>query len=165
MKKLQLQVHLTSYSSENELPEEEQLLVQKAKEATYKSYAPYSNFHVGAALLMEDGSIITANNQENAAFPSGSCAERSAIFWAGANYPDLKIKSIAVLARPGKGSVFQPVSPCGNCRQSMLEYEHRQKEPIRLLMLQPGGGIIATESIADLLPVKFDADDLFGKSE
>lgn len=163
MKSLKLEIPLTSYATEAELPLDEQTLVEQARQATYKSYAPYSNFHVGAALLLEDGTVFTASNQENAAYPSGSCAERSAVFYVGANYPDKKIKAIAVLARPGTGDVFQAVSPCGNCRQSLLEYEHRQKQPIRLLMLQPKGGIIAMDSIADLLPVKFDADDLFGK--
>jgi cytidine deaminase len=102
MQKLNVTISLESYDSETELSAKEQLLLMEARKATYKSYAPYSQFHVGAAILLEDDTIITANNQENAAFPSGSCAEQSAIFWVGANHPDKKIKSIAVIARPGK---------------------------------------------------------------
>lgn len=165
MNTIQLNISLTNYASEDELPEVEQHLMQTARDATRKSYAPYSNFHVGAAVLLEDGTIFSAGNQENAAFPSGSCAEQSVIYWVGANYPDEQIKSIAVVARPGGGNepeIFKPVSPCGACRQSLLEYEHRQNLPIRLLMMQPNGGVIVSESISNLLPVKFGADDLQG---
>jgi cytidine deaminase len=106
--------------------------------------------------LLDNDEIITANNQENAAFPSGSCAEQSAIFWIGANHPDRKIKSIAVIARPGSGDIFRGVPPCGACRQAMLEYENRQKQPIRLLMLGADNQILITDSIGDLLPLKFN---------
>lgn len=160
MQKMNLNVSVELYDDEAELPPSERNLLEAARQATYLSYAPYSNFHVGAAVLLEDGTVITANNQENAAFPSGSCAEQSAIYWVGANYPDQIIAAIAVVARPGTGSVFRPVSPCGACRQALLEYEHRQTRPIRLLMLGPGRGVIVSESIANLLPVKFDAGDL-----
>ncbi|MDI9861370.1 MULTISPECIES: cytidine deaminase [Bacteroidota] len=156
MQKLNVTISLESYDSETELSAKEQLLLMEARKATYKSYAPYSQFHVGAAILLEDDTIITANNQENAAFPSGSCAEQSAIFWVGANHPDKKIKSIAVIARPGKGDEFRGVPPCGACRQAMLEYEVRQKQPIRLLMLGANNQVLATESIGDLLPLKFE---------
>ncbi|SDM99821.1 cytidine deaminase [Siphonobacter aquaeclarae] len=164
MKTLQLRIQVNAYSTETELSAPEQTLLERAREATYQAYAPYSRFHVGAAVLLDDGTIFTANNQENAAFPSGSCAEQSAIFWIGANHPERKILSIAVVARPGDDRIFKPVSPCGACRQALLEYEHRQKQPIRLLMLQPGGGVLAMNAIADLLPVKFDADDLFDRA-
>jgi cytidine deaminase len=160
MQKLNLNVSVDLYANETELPSAEQELLHAARQATYRSYAPYSQFHVGAAVLLEDGTVITANNQENAAFPSGSCAEQSAIYWVGANYPDQPIAAIAVIARPGTGSVFKPVAPCGACRQSLLEYEHRQARPIRLLMLGPEGGVVVSESIANLLPVKFDAGNL-----
>jgi cytidine deaminase len=161
---IQLNICLTSYNTEAELPETEQKLMAAARQATHKSYAPYSNFHVGAAVLLEDGTVFTAGNQENAAFPSGSCAEQSVIYWVGANYPNQQIKAIAVVARPGEArpDEYKPVSPCGACRQSLLEYEHRQQEPIRLLMMQPNGGVVVSESISNLLPVKFDADDLRG---
>jgi cytidine deaminase len=160
MQKVNLNVSVAVYADETELPPAEQSLLESARQATYRSYAPYSHFHVGAAVLLEDGTVITANNQENAAFPSGSCAEQSAIYWVGANYPDEPIAAIAVVARPGTGSVFKPVAPCGACRQSLLEYEHRQGRPIRLLMLGPGREVVVSESIANLLPVKFGAGDL-----
>ncbi len=155
MQKLNLTITLETYNNDTELSVQENKLLNEARKATYKSYAPYSNFHVGAAILLDDDTIVIANNQENAAFPSGSCAEQSAIFWVGANYPERTIKSIAVIARPGKGDVFRGVSPCGACRQAMLEYEVRQKEPIRFIMLGANNQILVTESIGDLLPIKF----------
>ena len=156
MQKLNLTICLEKYNNENELTSIEQQLLKDARKATYKSYAPYSKFHVGVAVLLNNGQIITANNQENAAFPSGSCAEQSAIFWIGANYPEYKIKAIAVIARPGSGDTFRGVSPCGACRQALLEYENRQNEPIRLLMLDSDDKIIISDSIGDLLPLKFN---------
>ncbi len=167
MNTIQLNISLINYPSEGELPEAEQLLMEAAREATRKSYAPYSNFHVGAAVLLDDGTVCSAGNQENAAFPSGSCAEQSVIYWVGANYPNNQITSIAVVARPGavvadQTEIFKPVSPCGACRQSLLEYEHRQQYPIRLLMMKPDGGVLVSQSISNLLPVKFGADDLQG---
>jgi cytidine deaminase len=156
MQKLNLTISLEKYDNEHELTPIEQQLLKEARKATYKSYAPYSKFHVGAAVLLDNDQIITANNQENAAFPSGSCAEQSAIFWIGANHPDRKIKAIAVIARPGSGDDFRGVSPCGACRQAMLEYENRQNEPIRLLMLGSDNQILISDSIGDLLPLKFN---------
>ncbi|MFN8353357.1 MAG: cytidine deaminase [Spirosomataceae bacterium] len=160
MQRIQHTIPLQVYASDAELPESERQLLAKAKAATYQSYAPYSNFHVGAAVLLQDGSIHAANNQENAAFPSGSCAEQSVIYWVGANYPTQRIVAIAVVARPGKGDAFKGVSPCGACRQSMLEYEVRQRQAIRLIMVGANDQIIVSESITNLLPVKFDGDDL-----
>ena len=156
MQKLNLTISLEKYENEDELSSLEKTLLAEARKATYKSYAPYSKFHVGAAILLDNDQIITANNQENAAFPSGSCAEQSAIFWVGANHPERKIKAIAVIARPGAGDDFRGVSPCGACRQAMLEYENRQQEPIRLLMLSTDNQILIMESIGDLLPLKFN---------
>lgn len=160
MRKLELTISLECYDSTEELSESECLLIETAQQATFKSYAPYSNFHVGAAVLLEDGSIHSAGNQENAAFPSGSCAEQSAIYWVGSNFPEKQIHAIAVVARPGNDKNFKPVSPCGACRQSLLEYEVRQQKKIRLIMLGADNQVIVSESIASLLPVKFDASDL-----
>lgn len=156
MQKFNLTISLEKYDNEDELSTIEQQLLAEARKATYKAYAPYSQFHVGAAILLDDGQIITANNQENAALPSGSCAERSAIFWVGANYPTRTIKSIAVIARPGSGDTFRGVPPCGACRQAMLEYENRQKQPIRLMMVGDDNTVLITDSIADLLPLRFN---------
>lgn len=155
MQKLTLSINLETYDNDAELSTLERQLLNEARKATYKSYAPYSNFHVGAAILLDNNEIITANNQENAAFPSGSCAEQSAIFWVGANHPERIIKAIAVIARPGKEDIFRGVPPCGACRQAMLEYEVRQKSPIRFIMVGANQQILITESVGDLLPIKF----------
>ena len=127
MKKIQLATSGYLYEDINELPEIDKNLMEEAIKATKKSYAPYSKFRVGAALLMEDGSIIIGNNQENAAYPSGMCAERVAFWKAGSEFPKKKIKKVAITAISDH-VVDKPVGPCGACRQTMLEYEINQEE-------------------------------------
>lgn len=146
-------------SSWKDLNEVDRNLVEQAYEIAQKAYAPYSNFHVGAALLMEDGSVITGNNQENAAFPSGTCAERTALFYAGANYPSKKIKKIVVVAKGDFVSPDSILSPCGSCRQVMLESESRQKEPIEVLLVSQNEKVIHLKSVVDLLPFAFNKVD------
>lgn len=138
----------------DELPPAEQALVQKAIDATNNSYARYSNFHVGAACLLENGNIVIGANQENAAFPSGLCAERTAIFAAQANHPDQPITTLAIAARNVNGSLKSPISPCGACRQVVLEIEDRYQRPVRIL-LYGTEGIYVFKSIKDLLPFSF----------
>ena len=138
----------------DELPPAEQALVQKAIDATNNSYARYSNFHVGAACLLENGNIVIGANQENAAFPSGLCAERTAIFAAQANHPDQPITTLAIAARNANGLLKSPISPCGACRQVVLEIEDRYQRPVRIL-LYGTEGIYVFESIKDLLPFSF----------
>lgn len=138
----------------DELPPAEQALVQKAIDATNNSYAPYSNFHVGAACLLENGNVVIGANQENAAFPSGLCAERTAIFAAQANHPDQPITTLAIAARNVNGLPKSPISPCGACRQVVLEIEDRYQRPVRIL-LYGTEGIYVFESIKDLLPFSF----------
>ena len=138
----------------DELPPAEQTLVQKAIDATNNSYARYSNFHVGAACLLENGNIVIGANQENAAFPSGLCAERTAIFAAQANHPDQPITTLAIAARNANGLLKSPISPCGACRQVVLEIEDRYQRPVRIL-LYGTEGIYVFESIKDLLPFSF----------
>ena len=138
----------------DELPPAEQALVQKAIDATNNSYARYSNFHVGAACLLENGNIVIGANQENAAFPSGLCAERTAIFAAQANHPDQPITTLAIAARHVNGLLKSPISPCGACRQVVLEIEDRYQRPVRIL-LYGTEGIYVFESIKDLLPFSF----------
>ena len=138
----------------DELPPAEQALVQKAIDATNNSYARYSNFHVGAACLLENGNIVIGANQENAAFPSGLCAERTAIFAAQANHPDQPITTLAIAARNVNGFLKSPISPCGACRQVVLEIEDRYQRPVRIL-LYGTEGIYVFESIKDLLPFSF----------
>ena len=136
-----------------ELSDTERQLVDLAREATNGSYAPYSHFHVGAAILLENGVIIKGANQENAAF-SGICGERSAFYNAGANYPGVDITVVAIAARDDKGFVNEPCSPCGLCRQAMLEFEKNSKRPIMVLLVGERC-IYRLPSVASLLPLCF----------
>jgi cytidine deaminase len=129
--------------------------------AMENAYAPYSTFQVGSAVLLENGLIIKGSNQENAAFPSGLCAERVAFFFAGANYPGLRIVAAAVTARSLNYTMGDPITPCGGCRQSMLEYEIKQKSDIPIYMLSPSGQIIVSKSIKQLLPLHFESSGKF----
>ena len=138
----------------SELSQQEQELVNRAKAATSNAYANYSHFYVGAALLLGDGRIVIGANQENAAFPSGLCAERTAVFAAQANHPELAIKTIAIAANNEKGFLKDPISPCGACRQVILEIEDRYQRPVRIL-LYGEDGIYCFKSIKDLLPFSF----------
>lgn len=138
----------------NELGAAEQELIRRAKEATDNSYANYSHFHVGAACLLEDGRIVIGANQENAAFPSGLCAERSAIFAAQSNHPDQAITTLAIAARNENGFLKSPISPCGACRQVILEMEDRYKRKVRIL-LYGESCTYCFDSIKDLLPFSF----------
>ena len=139
----------------DELTEEERNLVALAIEGTNRSYAPYSHFHVGAAILLKDGTTIVGCNQENAAFPSGICAERSAIFAAGAQYPEQAVKMLAIAARNEKGELQEePVSPCGPCRQVIIETETRFKQSVRIL-LYGTKHIYIVDGIRQLMPLSF----------
>lgn len=130
-------------------------LIEKAEEAAANAYAPYSNFHVGAALLTEKGRIVQGNNQENSAYPSGLCAERVAVFAARAQFPDEKIKAIVVTARKKESEHFIAVTPCGSCRQVLSEVEDQQQAPIVLMMTSTNDEVYVSESIENLLPFKF----------
>lgn len=139
----------------DELPEESRKLVDAALEATRRSYAPYSHFYVGAAVLLDNGVIVTGNNQENVAFPSGLCAERTALFYANAQYPEVSVKALAIVARDSAGKVTQaPISPCGACRQVMLETENRFGKPMQVL-LASAEEVIVVERASALLPLAF----------
>jgi cytidine deaminase len=150
---------LIDYNSLAELDQTHQKLVQKAKEAAEKAYAPYSEFKVGAAVLLENGEIIEGNNQENAAYPSGLCAERVAIFYANSKYPNVAIKAIAVTANTDKGFIKEPIPPCGSCLQVMLESERRSDNSIEVL-LYGEDKITVADSIKQFLPVNFNKDML-----
>lgn len=160
MEKINIPVNATIYNDPSELTKEEQLLFEKAIEAREKAYAPYSEFNVGAALLLENGKIITGNNQENAAYPSGMCAERVAIWKAGSEYPKMRVKKLVLTAASKKIEVKKPVSPCGACRQTLLEYEVNQKEPIEILFRGEVGKIVKINSVVALLPFCFDSSFL-----
>ncbi|MCX6231940.1 MAG: cytidine deaminase [Bacteroidetes bacterium] len=156
----EVKISYTVYSTIEELPKEEQLLLEKARIAAKSAYAPYSAFNVGAALLLENGIIVTGNNQENAAYPSGLCAERVAMFAASSQYPDVPMKMIAITANTEKFEINFPVPPCGSCRQVMSEYESRQNQPIKVILMGAKGDIQVIESISGLLPFMFHAEEL-----
>ena len=137
----------------------EKKLIAAAKHATEKSYAPYSNFKVGAALLLENGEIVTGNNQENAAYPSGLCAERVTIFYANSVYPDQKIEAIAIAAWANNTFTKDAITPCGGCRQVLLEAENRFSAPMRILMYSEEG-IYVVNTIKTLLPLSFGDEQL-----
>jgi cytidine deaminase len=132
-----------------------QQLVEKALEASRNAYAPYSSFHVGAALLLDDGSVICGNNQENAAYPSGLCAERVALFYANATYPDTAVQTIAVVAKGDLIAENECVSPCGSCRQVMIQSESRQEKPIRIILVAQNGKALVFGKASDLLIFAF----------
>jgi len=160
MQKRKISFELTIFESFEELSKEDQMLMSKAIAARKNAYAPYSNFQVGASLLLANGKTIIGNNQENASYPSGLCAERVAVFHAGATYPDTTIEAIAITAASKAYIVDTPVAPCGNCRQSISEYEVKQKSSIRLLLMGEQGKVFQCDSIGDMLPLGFDGSFL-----
>ena len=154
MKELELKSVIQACQMD-ELSTEEQHLVNLAIEATHRSYAPYSHFHVGAAVRLENGEEIIGCNQENAAYPSGLCAERTALFSAGAQYPNVPVEMLAIAARGTDGELLsEPVSPCGSCRQVIIESETRAGHPIRIL-LYGRKCIYVIDGIGKLMPLLF----------
>lgn len=141
----------------DELSPRDRELVQAALEATENAYARYSRFYVGAALRLENGKVVIGANQENAAFPSGLCAERTAVFAAQANYPDSPIEALAVAGRNENGVLPNPITPCGACRQVILEIEDRYKKTVKIL-LYGTKKIYCVRSVKDLLPLSFVDD-------
>ena len=159
MKENQIQIHYNTYKWE-ELSEIYKNLMDRSIEAQLNAYAPYSNFKVGAAILLEDGTVFTGNNQENSAFPSGLCAERVAIFACSAQYPNIKINVIAISSNSEKIDINTVLAPCGSCRQSMYEYESKQNKPIRVLLKGVDNEVVEFLSVSDLLPLVFQCDGL-----
>lgn len=141
--------------SYNELNDTDKNLVERAKKATETSYAPYSKFNVGAAVLLENGEIISGSNQENAAFPSGTCAERTTIFYAGARFPGIRFCKLAIAAFTEGEFIEEPISPCGACRQAILEYEKLGGQPIEIL-LAGRNKVYKLQGIRSLLPLSFE---------
>lgn len=155
MKDLKIETKIRVYTFD-ELNEKDQLLLEKAKEATQNSYAPYSHFSVGAAALLANGEILCGTNQENAAYPSGLCAERTTLFYANSRYPEAAVDTLAIAARTEHDFLDTPIPPCGACRQVMLETESRFKRPMRVL-LYGKDSIYEIAKVTDLLPLSFDA--------
>ncbi|MUH36333.1 cytidine deaminase [Zobellia amurskyensis] len=160
MQKQNVTFELTIFDSIEELSKEDAGLMLVAVAARKDAYAPYSNFQVGAAVLLENGEIVIGNNQENASYPSGLCAERVAIFYAGAKYPGVAVKAIAITATSINYQLTNPAAPCGNCRQAISEYEVKQKKPIELMMMGEKGKVFKCNSMADILPLGFDSSFL-----
>lgn len=160
MKEIGLHIKIHFYEME-ELPKEERELVESAIAATDHAYAKYSNFRVGATIRLSDGSVMIGANQENAAFPSGLCAERTAIFAAQAQYPEKAITMLAVAARNENGLLKEPVTPCGSCRQVMLEVEDRYQQPMKVL-LYGTDGVYVIDSAKDMVPLSFISENLKG---
>lgn len=160
MRKIKISISASVFNDLAELSFEDRTLMDKAIGARKKAYAPYSKFNVGAALLLENNEIVTGNNQENAAYPSGMCAERVAIWKAGSDYPNVKILQLAISASSSNSKVDKPVGPCGACRQSLSEYEIKQKQPFPILFMGEVGEIIKTASLDSLLPFSFDSSYL-----
>ena len=156
MKTITIESTLDVFDNFDELPKDVQSLMDKAKEARLKAYAPYSNFLVGAAILLDNGEIVTGSNQENASFPSGLCAERTAIYYAGAQFPKAKIVRIAIVAGSKLNQTTSPIPPCGACRQSIAEYEVKQESPIEIYFMGETGKVVKSNSLANLLPLLFD---------
>ncbi len=159
MQTKEIKILIYEYKNISDLSADDRELVGAAQKISSKAYAPYSGFKVGAALRMADGSIITSNNQENASSPAGLCAERTALFWANANFPDLPVVSIAISAIDKNGNPAKNLSPCGSCRQVMLETEHRFNQPIRLI-LDSNSKIEVLDNIEGLLPMSFNGSSL-----
>ena len=154
MKRRNITLELTA-ASYDELPDQERTLVDAARSAVDGSYAPYSNFHVGAAILLDNGEIVKGANQENAATPSSLCAERTAAYWAHANFPGARFRTIAIAARDTTGrEVAAPISPCGACRQALLQYETLAEGDVKVLLVG-SHEIFIVPSVKSLLPLAF----------
>lgn len=159
MEELEIKTHVRVYRYE-ELAEEDQRLVDEAREATRRSYAPYSNFHVGAAVRLADGTVVSGSNQENAASPSSLCAERTTLYYANSQYPDQAIDTLAIAARDEHGEFLRsPITPCGACRQVMLETEARSGKKMRIL-LYGTEHVYELRGVGSLLPLSFDASSM-----
>jgi cytidine deaminase len=160
MKEINITTKIEVFNGINELSEEIQSLMNLAIKTRKNAYAPYSRFRVGAAILLENGKIVVGSNQENAAYPSGLCAERVAIFQAGAIYPNIKILKLAITAASDTNPTLSPIPPCGACRQSIAEYEFKQDTPIEIYFMGESGEVYKSNSINNLLPLSFDKTSL-----
>ena len=160
MKEFTINTTFSAFDTITELPADVQSLMNEAIAIRKKAYAPYSLFRVGAALLLDNGKIVLGSNQENAAYPSGLCAERVAIFHAGANYPETKIIKMAITAASDTQTTTGPIPPCGSCRQSIAEYELKQSQPIEIYFMGETGSVYKSDSLKNLLPLMFDKNFL-----
>ena len=160
MKKLEIKTTFEVFNTIDDISSEVKSLMIQAVQIRKNAYAPYSKFRVGAAIILNNGKIVLGSNQENAAYPSGLCAERVAIFQAGAIYPTAKILKIAISAASDTNPTLSPIPPCGSCRQSIAEYEFKQETPIEIFFMGESGEVYKSESINNLLPLTFDKTSL-----
>ncbi len=157
----EMKISYTLFNDISELSEIDKKLFESAKKARLQAYAPYSDFLVGCAVLLENGTIATGNNQENAVYPVGTCAERVALNWISANFPNEKIKKLLVIGAPKDIKVeTTPAPPCGVCRQSISEYEDKQKQPIEVYFANLSGKVYKVNSIKTILPFTFGGEFL-----
>jgi len=156
MQTVKIDTSFDVFDNLEELPTEAQKLMHQSIEARENAYAPYSKFRVGAAILLNNGEVITGSNQENASFPAGLCAERTAIHYAGAKFPNEKIRMIAISASSQINNTITPVPPCGSCRQAIAEYEVKQGSPIEIYFMGSTGKVVKSASLENLLPLIFD---------
>ena len=155
MKEISITTQFTVFDSTTDLSSDIQDLMTQAVEVRKNAYAPYSKFRVGVAITLDNGKVVLGSNQENAAYPSGLCAERVAIFYAGAMYPDAKVLKMAITAASDTNQTTTPIPPCGSCRQSIAEYEIKQETPIEIYFMGEIGSIYKSESLKNLLPFMF----------
>jgi cytidine deaminase len=160
MKEIQIETKLSVFESFEELSQSEKEFMNQAIAIRKKAYAPYSKFQVGAAIVLDNGVVLQGSNQENAAYPSGLCAERVVIFYAGANYPNNKITKLFISATPSDRDSENPIPPCGSCRQSIAEYEIKQDLPIEIYFMGAKGAVYKSDSLKNLLPFMFDKSNL-----
>lgn len=160
MQKQEYRFAFEVYDTSGELNKDDAALLEKAREVTAIAYAPYSEFRVGAVARLENGETVIGTNQENAAYPVGICAERTLLSSASTLFPGMPIDTIAISYHNMKGESTHPISPCGICRQTLLEYEERMKKPIRIIMSGMEGKVFIVERSADLLPLSFGSVDL-----
>ena len=156
MKEIKIETTIEVFNGIADLPSDVQSLMLQAIETRKNAYAPYSKFRVGAAILLDNGKTVLGSNQENAAYPSGLCAERVAIFHAGAVYPNIKMLTLAITAASDTNPTVSPIPPCGGCRQAIAEYEFKQETPIEIYFMGEKGEIYKSNSITNLLPLSFD---------
>lgn len=159
-KKITITTQFSVFENFIDLPVDIQNLMEQAIAVRKNAYAPYSKFKVGAALYLDNGKIVLGSNQENAAYPSGLCAERVAAFQAGAIYPDAKIIKMAITAASETNKTVAPIPPCGACRQAIAEYEIKQQTPIEIYFMGETGAIYKSDSLKNLLPFMFDKNFL-----
>jgi len=164
MKIRNIKINIKEYTSKAELPKVDQDLIEKASGAIKASYAPYSEFHVGAAILLNNGQVVTGSNQENSAYPSGLCAERVALFHAKHLYPEVGVSALAITAYADNFEIDHPVTPCGACRQVIAETQYRQTGKIKIILNGEKGVVQVIEGIENLLPLMFKEEKLKRKN-